>query len=404
MSTVQTVHKEHNMQEHLVGISILLAFLLPHTNTLFLLVNPLLCLLLVSRFKKSRKWQPFVFIVLVPIFLSILFNFQNASVKAFQSTFVIFLYFACFPFVGKVQVRNTYLYVCLAYIFISQIVYLLGIPGLTAFFDRLYPITDELMQHKYDNIQSNIGYGTMLDFRLGGIYHNSNHCSKYLTMLMAFFLSLNYSKKSKEVIYFILIAYGGILLTGSRTGFVVGSLIVYLGFIRNNKISGWIRYLIWGIAIGGILYILQTGNSLRGLNIEEGLEGSANMKWETFLYYLQTENSLVAYLFGHLDTSLFQGGIGDVMNAFDSEYGSMTFRFGFVGVIGILLFYWNVAKRIPKSQWFYFIILLWMISSTIVAAYRSLFVFMLLTSVIYSNNLLHNNKKTYYPPITDSNK
>ena len=166
---------------------------------------------------------------------------------------MIFLYFACFPFVGKVQVRNTYLYVCLAYIFISQIVYLLGIPGLTAFFDRLYPITDELMQHKYDNIQSNIGYGTMLDFRLGGIYHNSNHCSKYLTMLMAFFLSLNYSKKSKKVIYFILIAYGGILLTGSRTGFVVGSLIVYFGFIRNNKISGWVRYLIWGIAICGIL-------------------------------------------------------------------------------------------------------------------------------------------------------
>ena len=80
----------------------------------------------------------------------------------------------------------------------------------------------------------------------------------------------------------------------------------------------------------------------------------------------------------------------------------MTFRFGFVGVIGILLFYWNVAKRIPKSQWFYFIILLWMISSTIVASYRALFVFMLLTSVIYSNNLSHNKKHTYYPPKADN--
>lgn len=393
MNTVQAIHKNQNIQEHLVGISILLAFLLPHTNILFLLVNPLLCLLLVSRFKKSRKWQPFVLVVLLPIILSILFNFQNASVKAFQSTFTIFLYFACFPFVGKVQVRNNYLYFCLAYIFISQIVYLLGIPGLTTFFDRLYPITDELMQNKYDYIQSNIGYGVLLDFRLGGIYHNPNHCSKYLTMLMVLFLSVNHSKNDKNVIYFMLITYGGILLTGSRTGFVIGSLIAYFGFIRNNKLPRWVRYLVFGGALLSILYLLQTGNSLRGLNVEEGLEGSANIKWVTFLYYLQTENSLVAYLFGHLDASLFKGGIGDVMGAFDSEYGNLTFQFGFVGVIGIFLFYWIVAKRIPKSQWFYFLILLWMISSTIVASYRALFVFMLMTSIVYSNNIITTRGK-----------
>lgn len=385
MSTVQTVHKEHNMQEHLVGISILLAFLLPHTNTLFLLVNPLLCLLLVSRFKKSRKWQPFVFIVLVPIFLSILFNFQNASVKAFQSTFTIFLYFACFPFVGGVRVRNNYLYICLAYIFISQIVYMLGIPGLVSFFERFYPISEEDLDH-FEYIKNNITTGTMFDYRLGGLYHNANQCSKYLTILMAFFLSVNYSKYSKNVMYFVLFAYSAILLTGSRTGFVVGSLIAYFGFMRNNRVSGWIRYLAWGIALLGIIYILQSGNTLRGLNIEDGMEDSANMKWETFLYYLQTENSLVAYLFGHLDISLFKGGIRDVMGDFDSEYGSLTFRFGFVWLIGMLLFYWNVAKRIHKSQWFYFIILLWIISSTIVASYRAFFVFMLLTSIVYANN------------------
>lgn len=387
MSTVQTVHKEHNMQEHLVGISILLAFLLPHTSTLFQLVNPLLCLLLVSRFKKTRKWQPFVFIVLVPIILSILFNFQNASVKSFQSTFTIFLYFACFPFVGRVRVRNNYLYFCLAYIFISQIVYLLGIPGLTTFFDRLYPVTDELVLNKINNIQSNISYGTLLDFRLGGIFHNSNQCSKFLSMLMAFFLSVNHSKNDKNVIYFMLIAYGGILLTGSRTGFVIGSLIAYFGFIRNNKLPRWVRYLVFGGALLSILYLLQTGNSLRGLNVEEGLEGSANMKWETFLYYLQTEINQLALLFGHMDISLFQGGVGDLLAGFDSEYGSLIFRFGFIGFCGIILFYWNVIKRIPKAKWFYFIILLWIITSTIVASFRALFVFMLLTSVVYANNM-----------------
>lgn len=392
MNTVQTINKGHSLQEHLVGISILLAFLLPHTSIMFLLVNPILCILLTFCFKRSRKWLPFVFVVLLPILCSLLLNIQNASLKAFQSTFTIVLYFACFPFVGKVRVRNIYLYICLAYILISQLVYLLGIPGLTTFFDRFYPLGEEFV-NRYTYMQNNITTETVFDYRLGGLYHNSNHCSRFLTMLMAFFLSVNYSKKSKNVIYFLLIVYGGILLTGSRSGFVIGSLIAYFGFFRNNKISGWARYLTWGIVILGLLYLLQTGSNLRGLNVEGGLQGSANAKLETFLYYLQTENSLLAFLFGHLDISLFQGGIGDVMSNFDSEYGSLIFRFGFIGFASILLFYWNVAKRISKSQWFYFFVLLWIISSTIVASYRAFFIFMLLTSIVYANNMILLKRK-----------
>ena len=391
MQTLQ-LHKDQSWQEHFVGISILLAFLLPHTSTFFQLVNPLLCIFLVSRFWSSRKWQPFVLVTLFPIIISILLNFQNASVKSFQSTFTIFLYFACFPFVGKCRVHNRYLYFCLAYIFISQIVYLLGIHGLTAFFDRFYPITGEIVQNKYDYIQSNIGYGTVLDYRLGGIFHNSNQCSKYLTMLMAFFLSVNHPKNVKNVIFFILISYLGILLTGSRTGFVIGSLLAYFGFLRNNSLSGWVRYLVWAMVLLGIYYIFQGNISLRGLNVEEGLEGSANAKWMTFLYYLRSENSTLAYLFGHLDVSLFKGGNGDLLAGFDSEYGSLIFRFGFIGFTGILLFYWNVARRIPKAKWFYFFILLWIVSSTIVASYRACFVFMLLTSIVYANHKVAHNK------------
>ena len=386
MQTLQ-LHKDQSWQEHFVGISILLAFLLPHTSTFFQLVNPLLCIFLVSRFWSSRKWQPFVLVTLFPIIISILLNFQNASVKSFQSTFTIFLYFACFPFVGECRVHNKYLYFCLAYILISQIVYLLGIPGLTAFFDRFYPITDEIVQDKYNHIQNNIGYDTVLDYRLGGIFHNSNQCSKYLTMLMAFFLSVNHPKNVKNVILFILISYLGILLTGSRTGFVVGSLIAYFGFLRNNSLSGWVRYLVWAMVFLGVYYIFQGHISLRGLNVEEGLEGSANAKWMTFLYYLRSENSTLAYLFGHLDVSLFKGGNGDLLAGFDSEYGSLIFRFGFIGFCGILLFYWHVAKHISKAKWFYFFILLWIITSTIVASFRAFFVFMLLTSIVYANNM-----------------
>ena len=382
MQTLQ-LHKDHSWQEHLVGISILLAFLLPHTSMLFQLVNPLLCLFLLYRFRKGRTWQPIVLFVLVPVILSILFNFQNASLKAFQSTFTILLYFACFPFVGQVHVRKFYLFFCLAYIFLSQIVYLLGMPRLTAFFDMVYPMSEENLDF-YSHIQGNIGYSNVFAFRLGGIYHNPNQCARYLTMLMAFFLSVNHPKNVREVIYFILIAYVGVLLTGSRTGFIIASLIAYFGFLRHNRLSGFVRFTVVAIAFFGFFNILQGGTSLRALDIDS--TGSANLKWSTFMYYIHTEKSTLSYLLGHLDISLFNGGVGRVMNNFDSEYGELIFRFGFIGFFCFLIFYWSVAKRLPKSQWFFFIILLWMVSSTIVASYRALFIFMLFLSVVYSNH------------------
>lgn len=382
MQTLQ-LHKDQSWQEHLVGISILLAFLLPHNNTFFLLVNPLLCLLLVSIFWKSRKWQPFTLVVIVPIILSILFNFQDASLKAFQSTFTILLYLACFPFVGPIRIRKFYLFFCLTYIFISQIVYLLGMPRLTAFFDMVYPISEENLDF-YSHIQGNIGYSNVFAFRLGGIYHNPNQCARYLTMLMAFFLSVNHPKNVREVIYFILIAYVGVLLTGSRTGFIIASLIAYFGFLRHNRLSGFVRFTVVAIAFFGFLNILQGGTSLRALDIDS--TGSANLKWSTFMYYMHTEKSTLSYLLGHLDISLFNGGYGRVMDKFDSEYGELIFRFGFIGFFCFLIFYWSVAKRLPKSQWFFFIILLWMVSSTIVASYRALFIFMLFLSVVYTNH------------------
>jgi len=382
MQTLQ-LHKDQSWQEHLVGISILLAFLLPHTSMQFQLVNPLLFLFLLYSFWKSRTWQPIVLLVLVPVILSILFNFQNASLKAFQSTFTILLYFACFPFVGPIRIRKFYLIFCLAYIFISQIVYLLGIPSLTAFYDMVYPISEDDLSY-YGHIQNSIGYSNVFNFRLGGIYHNPNQCARYLTMLMAFFLSVNHPKNVREVIYFILISYVGVLLTGSRTGFVIASLIAYFGFLRHNRLSGLVRFMVVAIAFFGFLNILQGGTSLRALDIDS--TGSANLKWSTFMYYIHTEKSTLSYLIGHLDISLFNGGYGRVMDTFDSEYGELIFRFGFIGFFCFLIFYWSVAKRLPKSQWFFFIILLWMISSTIVASYRALFIFMLFLSVVYSNH------------------
>ena len=95
--------------EHLLGMAILVAFLMPHTSPLFLLINPLLCILLVLN-SSYRKWSTYAFVVLFPVTLSLLINVQVAGLKAVQSTFIILLYFACFPFSSQSKVRNIYIY------------------------------------------------------------------------------------------------------------------------------------------------------------------------------------------------------------------------------------------------------------------------------------------------------
>lgn len=384
MNHYQTITHPHKGGEHLLGIAIVLAFLLPHTNTLFQLVNPLLCLLLVWQFT-NRRWSSLAFLPLVPIALSLFINMGNVGMKAIQSTIIIMLYFACFPFVSQVKVRNVYLHICLGYIFISQIVYLIGIPFLINFFDSTYPISEEDLRY-YGHIQKTINYSNFLSYRLGGLFHNPNQCARSLTMLMAFYLVVNNEIKSRGKLLFLLVVYLGTLFTGSRTGFVIASLILYFGLFRNERQETGIKYLFGGLALLGVVYVVFTGAVLRGIDVESGMSNSVDSKWYTFLYYLKTESSIVALLFGNIDPELFSGQYGVVMNNFDSEYGELIFRFGFIGFACIMLFWWKAFKRVDKSSRFFFLLCLWIISSTIVASYRAFFIFMLLLSVVYANS------------------
>lgn len=381
--------------EHLLGMAILVAFLLPHTSTLFLMFNPLLCLLLVYKSRLNRRWKPYVMLVVFPIVVSLMFNVQVASSKAYLSAFSLLLYFFCFPFVGKVRVRNVYLYICLIYIIVSQLVFLMGVPFLTAFFDTFYPLGSE-DTFSIGHIQNSITTATVFDYRLGGLYHNANNCAEYLNILLAFFLVVNQKLKNKTVLLFTIIAYIGVLLTGSRTGFVVASLIAYFGLIRQGGYKGTVRYLFFALALIGMAYIVNSGVVLRGLDVESGFHNSANTKWNTFVYYLTNEYNIIALLFGHFDSSLFEGQYGSsILGYFDCEYGDLVYRFGFLGFLCIMLFWWKTGRHVEKSRRFFFLILLWCISSSVVAAYRAVFVFMLLLSVIYSNYYIDEKHKTF---------
>ncbi len=372
-------------KEHFLGIAILLGFLLPHSNTLFLLVNPILCLLLVASYPRTRHMYPFALVVVMSITICTILNIQDASQKAFLSTITIILYLICFPFVGQTRIRNVYLYIGLGYIIFSQLVYLFGISSLSNIFEQIYPLSEEDASYNtYVSMRDNLGFGTLFDYRLGGIYHNGNHTARYITFLLALFLINNQNRKSRSVLVFSAVAYAGVLLTGSRTGFIVLSLILYFGLFRQQLYSKSLKYIFVSFLIIGIVYLLYSGFSLRGFDVESGFHNSANSKWYTFIYYLENENSIVALLLGHLDPSLFKGQYGLSLPMFDSEYGNIFYCYGFIGFMAFIYCFYKLFKRIDKSYRFFFFVCLWMISSTIIVSFRAFFIFMLFLSVIFN--------------------
>lgn len=371
-------------KEHFLGLAIVLAFLLPHTGILFLLVNPLLCLLFILQ-SSGRRWLNIVLIPLIPIFIATILNLEVAQMKALQSTATIMLYFACFPLVGNLRMQNGYLYFIFGIIFLSQIVYLFGLTYIGHLLDQIYPISEEDIA-EIEYTRNHATFANMFDYRYGGLYHNANQCSKYITMLLAFFLINNRDERMSRIALFLFLAYLSTLMTGSRSGFVVATLIIYFAIFRMRKLSTNYRLIIVFFALIGFGYFIHRSVGIvRGLEIEKGMSGSMNLKWETFLFYLKNEDSILNLLFGHLDVSLFKGG-GLVMNNFDSEYGSLVFRFGLIGFVSILVFWFFLYKRMDSYKRIFLVNLLWIVSSTIVSSYRAFFVFMLLLSVIYSDN------------------
>jgi hypothetical protein len=293
----------------------------------------------------------------------------------------ILLYFSLFPMVGKVCVKNAYLYFVLAVIVVSQIGYLFNISPFVSFFNTYYPMSEEDLE-QLEHMSENI----FMD-RMGGLYHNSNQCARYITMLLGFYLVVNEETKFKKILPFILIAYFGILLTGSRTGLVTATCILFFAFVRQQKLS-FDKKLIFGllVIIGFWLFVINSLGTLRGLEIGDGLDNSLAYKVGAVSYYLENETSVIHLLIGHLDVDLFERVYGVTDFGFDSEYGSLIYRFGFIGFISILIFWYQLYIKTERFSQIFFVNLLWIISSTIVCSYRAFFIFMLFLSVLYSNN------------------
>lgn len=369
-------------EEMFLGIALMLGLLLPHTSTTFMLVNPILCMIFI--FTKGHNFCKYGWAPITAIIISMLINSAGAaSGKSILTATSILLCLAAFPMVSGTKLKNVYIYICFGIILLSQVAYMFHLGFITTILDTVYPIT---WGEDFITIaNANANFDNYLDFRLGGLYRNPNHCAKYVTFLMAIFIATNASeKKIKDQVIFLGLCYFSVIMTGSRTGFIISSILIMLALFRNQKTTGVMKVFVIAIVAGLLIYNYMSGGGGRGASIEAGFHGSADMKWLLLMDYLSQETSIIYYMFGHLDLRLFNPTLV-VEYSFDAEYGYIIYCFGFTGLLAFIYYLYQLFLHLDKTKRVFFVAALWMITSSIFMAYRAVFVFMLLLSTIYDN-------------------
>lgn len=383
-------------KEIFVGLSLLFGLFLPHTSTFLLMVNPVLCVIFYLKFSyKTNLIYPYKFLLLSSLFLSLIFNLGEPgaiTVKVILSFVYFCMLIFCFPLVTDVKIRNVFLFISVIIILFSQLVYVVRFYPAIAIIDNLYPMSD-MYSNIYSHIDGNINITNISSFRLGGLYRNPNHLAKYVNLLTVIFILCNRNEKLSKKIIFYLIVLLSIILSGSRTGFVVLLLLLSFDILLNWRTSKTQKIFIF-IAFCAMLSFFALGDfGFRGLKVQEGMSNSAGSKLEVLEYYLMQDNSFIEILFGNLNPDTFSAPYG-IIDQFDAEYGYLIYQYGFVGFISYIIFWIAIFKSYPHNNRLLFFIMLWTISSTIMLAYRSAFVMMLAFSIYYKLEFDESNKTT----------
>lgn len=376
-------------KENILGVILLIFLFLPHTNFLFQIINPLLITYLSYKYAAINKKFSIKYILILLLFISFVINMFtfDLELKSIFRVIVLIQMLLFFPFVRNIKIKNSFLYFSLIFILITQSSYLLNISSVISFIDNYYPIDEEYYWLQSDHYLSNSSsindLFSGISLRYGGIFRNANQCMRYVSLLLVVFLIENRDIKLSKIIPFILITLLSAILAGSRTGFVVISLIVFTYFYLNRKrLSVVYKRLIIVFSILIFIFIvfnIDTLLNFRMFKVSEGLDDSFGVKTNIFTDYLSKLSNPFFLLFGNFDSSLLSL-YNPTFPMMDSEYGDLIFQFGFLFTTFLIIFYIQVFKRMNKSNRIFFLIFLWMLTSTVLLSYRMSFLFMFFLS------------------------
>lgn len=333
-------------------------------------------------------------LALVAWLFLVLFYSQLAGYQIYaQSTIKLIsigLFFLLFPLKLSHSIDQRLILGATVIILITQVAYVLNLNLVIDLINTYY--TSEGYFNSSEVVAGTTELEDVFNLRFGGIYRNSNQAGRMITLLFATSL-LNFSKVQKRK-WMILASLGllffGVLLTGSRTSFLVlvilsvSFVLYYLNINRTKVILGGLLFIL------PIFLLLGSGNRL--LNYSEF---SGNAKRGSFLSKLNFLDSYIDQtsltkptdlVFGKFNIDNFSYYYGQRINKFDSEIGYLIHAVGFVGLLLIIIFYLNIfVKSGPKTR-FIMLLLFWMITSSVLTNFRFLALFFLVLSLFYNQD------------------
>jgi len=331
--------------------------------------------------------QPLVAWMILSFILNIFFIGEGLIKESFRIVCLVMI-LLLFPF--KIKCRDDLLIISLlfviGFVFITQIAFVYVIPSVIHFVDIYYPYEGDMVGLTTESLESRAsGSLTDISSRLSGIYRNPNQCGRFVLLCMSTLLIIN----RKVIISVVVIAVVAIsmMLTGSRTAFIIYALIAGLWFYRTETLHKKYKVGVLCILIPFAIYKISTLIDFETLRVfqlsyESDDYGSMTTKYKWLWDYLKNENNFLYFFIGH-GTTLSLASYG--VPLLDSEIGMAVFSFGFVG---FFLYLRLIIKIIRFNHKFNLdnisLILMWGITSTILFSFRMSILYFMILSLLYS--------------------
>lgn len=374
--------KSNNRYNHILGVIFLIGLFLPH-NGLLLLVNPLLVLFLAFYKRQPKMPNNLQFLIAVTMIISLLINIDDISFHSAMRFLSILELILFFPFGKNSKIPNVYFYSSIIFIFLSQIAYMENISFMIRILDTIYRPETDLYIYQSDYLIENAAILNVYNSRFGGLYHNPNLASMYLSFIAITYLIENHRVKGSAKISFVILYIVALVFAGSRTGLLIMIFVVLKEmkpYFRKNAVSiiTIVSLILIPFFVKNIVF-----DDFRIFDISDGLNGSMAPKWRLFVEYLVNQTSVFKLLFGIFNTKLMSNY--NKAGMMDSEWGEMVASYGFMFLILFVIFIVYSFKQTKSDRKMLFLILSYSISATVIFNFRASFLFFFLLSK-YSQN------------------
>lgn len=380
-----------NIKDLTIPFVLIFFFLWPSNFILHIACLLYLLYLSINTPKREKRFyklaQPLVAWMILSFILNMFFIGDGLIKESFRIVCLVMI-LLLFPF--KIKCRDDLLIIGLlfviGFVFLTQIAFVYRIPSVINFVDVYYPYDGDMVGLTTESLESRAsGSLTELSSRLSGIYRNPNQCGRFVLLCMSTLLIIN--KKAIVSVAVIAVVAISMMLTGSRTAFIIYALITGLWFYRTETLKK--RYKVGALCIlmPFAIYKISTVidfDTLRvfQLSYESDDYGSMTTKYEWLWDYLRNEDIPFFYIIGH-GTPLSLANYG--VPLLDSEIGMAIFSFGFIGFflylrLIIIIIRYNHKLNLDNISLIY----MWGITSTILFSFRMSILYFMILSLLYS--------------------